>query len=56
MLALVGRAVGDNWEQWRDHLQYLDYAVVLAVIGLIVYFLIRRRRGPPDPEPAGSKS
>ena len=26
--ALIGRAVGDNWEQWRHHLQVLDYLVV----------------------------
>jgi membrane protein DedA with SNARE-associated domain len=56
-LALVGRAVGENWEQWRDHLHYLDYAVVVAVIALIAYLLIRRRRGRgAGPEPAGTKS
>ena len=56
-LALIGRAVGENWEQWRDHLHYLDYAVIVAVIALIAYLLIRRRRGRrPGPEPAGSKS
>jgi membrane protein DedA with SNARE-associated domain len=56
MLALIGRAVGDNWEQWRDHFQYFDYAVVLAAIGLVAYLLIRRRRGRRDAEPASSKS
>jgi membrane protein DedA with SNARE-associated domain len=56
-LALIGRAVGENWEQWKDHLQYLDYAVILAVIVLIAYLLIRRRRGRrSEPEPASSKS
>jgi membrane protein DedA with SNARE-associated domain len=54
-LALIGRAVGENWEQWRDHLHYLDYAVIVAVIALIAYMLIRRRRRA-GPEPAGSKS
>ena len=56
-LALIGKAVGENWEEWREHLHYLDYVVVLAVIALIAYLLIRRRRGPKpeaDPEPAGS--
>jgi len=58
MLALVGKSVGDNWEQWRDHLHYLDYMVVLAVIVLAAYFLIKRRRGggggpkAEEPEPA----
>jgi membrane protein DedA with SNARE-associated domain len=50
---LLGRAVGDNWEQWRHHLQVLDYLVVAAIAGLIVYALVRRRRGggPDEGEP-----
>lgn len=44
MLALVGRSVGDNWEQWRHNLGYLDYVVVAAIVGGVVYLLIRRRR------------
>jgi membrane protein DedA with SNARE-associated domain len=52
-LALIGRAVGDNWEDWRDNLHYLDYAVVLAIIAGVVYLLIRRRRsGPTAPADA----
>jgi membrane protein DedA with SNARE-associated domain len=46
-LALLGREVGDNWEQWRDNLHYLDYAVLAAIIIGVVYLLIRRRRQPP---------
>jgi membrane protein DedA with SNARE-associated domain len=46
MLALIGRAVGDNWEDWRDKLHYLDYVVVVAVIAGLIYLLIRRRRNP----------
>ncbi len=57
MLALIGEAVGDNWEQWRHKLGYLDYVVLAAIVGGIVYLLIKRRRGggtPPaeDLEPA----
>jgi membrane protein DedA with SNARE-associated domain len=48
-LALVGREVGDNWNKWKDHLQFLDYAVVAGIIALIVWALIRRRRGPAKP-------
>jgi membrane protein DedA with SNARE-associated domain len=51
MLALIGRKVGDNWESWRQHLHYVDYAIVaLAVIG-VAYYLLRRRRGTDDWEP-----
>jgi membrane protein DedA with SNARE-associated domain len=54
MLALVGEAVGDNWEEWRHKLGYLDYVVLAAVVGGIVYLLIRRRRGGDD-DAAGSE-
>jgi membrane protein DedA with SNARE-associated domain len=55
---LLGRAVGSHWEQWRDHLHYLDYAVVAGVVALIAYALVRKRRQGPvksegRPEPAG---
>jgi membrane protein DedA with SNARE-associated domain len=49
LLAFIGREVGDNWEEWRDKLHYLDYAVIAAVIGGLIWLLIRRRR---DPKPA----
>ncbi len=45
MLALVGRAVGANWEEWRRHLSYLDYAIVAALIGGLGWWLLRRRGG-----------
>ena len=62
MLSLVGKSVGDNWEEWREHLHYLDYLVVVAIVALVVYLVLKRRRGNgPDadepgaaPEPAGT--
>ena len=50
-LAIVGREVGDNWEQWRDKLHYLDYAVVAAIVIAIVYLIVRRRRSAAQAEP-----
>ena len=45
-LALIGREVGDRWEDWRHSLHYLDYAVVAAaVVALAIYVVRRRRRG-----------
>ena len=44
MLAIVGREVGDRWEEWRDNLHYLDYVVIAAVVVAIVYLIVRRRR------------
>jgi membrane protein DedA with SNARE-associated domain len=50
-LALIGREVGDNWEDWRHNLEYLDYVVGAAIVIGIVYLVIRRRRsGPPAVE------
>jgi len=45
MLGIVGREVGDRWEEWRDYLHYGDYVVLAAIIALIVWLVIRRRRG-----------
>ncbi len=53
MLTLVGREVGDNWEQWRHKLAYLDYLVVVAAVGLVVYLIVRRRRGGGTDEGGG---
>ncbi|HET7416179.1 MAG TPA: DedA family protein [Solirubrobacterales bacterium] len=57
-LALVGEAVGENWEDWRHKLGYLDYVVALAIVVGVVYLIVKRRRGrddggPGDDEPSG---
>jgi membrane protein DedA with SNARE-associated domain len=51
MLTFIGKEAGSHWDDWKDSLHYVDYAVlVLIAIGL-VYLLIRRRRGgQPAPE------
>jgi membrane protein DedA with SNARE-associated domain len=45
MLTFIGKQAGDNWENWKDSLHYVDYAVAaLIVIGAIWLFLRARRR------------
>jgi membrane protein DedA with SNARE-associated domain len=48
-LAIVGEKVGDNWEDWRHKLGYLDYLVLTAIVGGVIYVLIKRRRGGASP-------
>ena len=45
LLAVVGEKLGSNWEKIRPFLHYLDYAVVAAVVALVVWAIVRRRRG-----------
>ena len=48
MLAFIGKQAGDNWEKWKDHLHYVDYAVVALVLAGIAWLVVRwfrRRRG-----------
>ena len=53
MLGIIGREEGDNWEDWRDKLHYVDYAVLLAIAAGVVYLVLRRRR--PAPAPGGGQ-
>ena len=47
MIAFIGKEAGDNWESWKEHLHYVDYAVIAAIgIGIVWLFVrYRRRRG-----------
>jgi membrane protein DedA with SNARE-associated domain len=47
MLTWIGKAAGDNWEDWKDSLHYFDYFVAACIVGGAVYLLVRRRRRPP---------
>ncbi|CAB4914114.1 unannotated protein [freshwater metagenome] len=55
-LTLAGKAAADNWDNIRDKLHYIDYAVlVLIVVGIVwlVVRWVRGRRGPAADAPAG---
>ena len=52
-LALIGRSVGDNWEDWKHKLSYFDYVIVVMILAGIVYWIVKRRRGGPDPDEGG---
>jgi hypothetical protein len=49
-LTLIGRAVGDNWEDLHRKLAFLDYVVVAAAIAGIAYLIIKRRGGGAKPQ------
>ena len=46
MLTLIGQAVGDNWEQWKDKLHYVDYAVAALIVLGLIWLVVRKRRAP----------
>jgi len=44
LLTFIGKQAGERWDQWKDHLHYVDYAVVAAIVIGGAYLLLRRRR------------
>jgi len=53
-LTLIGRSAGDNWDEWKDKLHYVDYLVValivIAAAWLLIRYLRRRREAPAADE------
>ena len=47
MLAVIGELAGHNWRQWHDNLQYLDYAVALAIGAGLAVLAVRTLRTRP---------
>src|SRR3954471_75436 len=43
LLTLIGKAAGDNWERWKEHLHYVDYAVVALILLGLIWLIVRRR-------------
>jgi membrane protein DedA with SNARE-associated domain len=44
LLGFLGKQAGDRWHSWKDHLGYVDYAIVAAVVIGLVWLLLRARR------------
>jgi membrane protein DedA with SNARE-associated domain len=49
LLAVLGQQAGDRWKHWRHSLEYVDYTVGALIVVGIVYWIVRRRRGPGAP-------
>jgi membrane protein DedA with SNARE-associated domain len=50
MLTFIGQHAGSNWEDWKDSLHYVDYAVAVVIVVGLAYLVIRaRRRRNADP-------
>jgi membrane protein DedA with SNARE-associated domain len=47
-LTFIGQQVGDRWDQWKDKLHYVDYAVVALIVLGVAYLIVRWRRTPRD--------
>jgi membrane protein DedA with SNARE-associated domain len=56
MLAFIGKEAGSKWEDWKDNLHYVDYAIGAAIVIGVIYLVVRARRrrkasgGDPAPE------
>jgi membrane protein DedA with SNARE-associated domain len=49
MLTFIGKEAGDNWEDWKDSLHYVDYAVAATIVIGVVWLVVRnRRRAQPE--------
>jgi membrane protein DedA with SNARE-associated domain len=53
MLTFIGKQAGANWEDWKNSLHYVDYAVAaLIVIGAVWLYVRARRRRADAAAPA----
>ncbi|MEA2177657.1 MAG: hypothetical protein QOG77_954 [Solirubrobacteraceae bacterium] len=48
MLTFIGQQVGERWEQWKDSLHYIDYAVAVAIVAGVIYLLVKQRRAKAE--------
>jgi membrane protein DedA with SNARE-associated domain len=53
-LAFIGQQVGANWEDWKDSLHYVDYAVAAAIVVGVALLILRNRRDRKRPREAAA--
>lgn len=54
MLTFIGMEVGKNWEDWKDQLHYVDYAVAVGIVAGAIYLIVHNRRNRGDVMTAGA--
>jgi membrane protein DedA with SNARE-associated domain len=54
LLAFIGQQVGANWEDWKDSLHYVDYAVAAAIVVGVALLILRNRRDRKRPREAAA--
>jgi membrane protein DedA with SNARE-associated domain len=54
LLAFIGQQVGAKWEDWKDSLHYVDYAVAAAIVVGVVVLIVRNRRDRKRPREAAA--
>jgi membrane protein DedA with SNARE-associated domain len=47
-LTFVGKQAGDNWDNWKDKLHYVDYLVLAAIVAGVAYLVLRARQRRRD--------
>ena len=59
-LGWLGTRLGEHWEDIRPYLHYADYAVVAALVAIVVWAFLRWRKnrahGGPGPEEYGDEA
>jgi len=45
MLTFIGLQAGERWEDWKDGLHYVDYAIAALIVLGAIYLFVRWRRG-----------
>ena len=53
VLAAIGWALGSSWDTFHHDFRYVEYAVVVGIVGCASYWVLRRRRAATIPSGHG---